>query len=912
MPDRLLQTNPAVSAFLREFRPCGFQNLIAIGAQGDIDGKTYHIDAFSNPFPDIEDWAQTQNLDNHRGVYFGVNPLRAPRAKAKAQDLLAVEFAHVDIDPREGEPWADERVRLLGEVVSGLLGWACPPTHVLDSGNGVGVFWRLSQRLELGAAGEARTAAMDRAKRVNRKLAVLFGGDNCHNLDRVMRLPGTLNYPSESKLKRGYPAAPGLSRVLGGVGGAGYSLEALEAALEGVSAGHAKDSWGGRGSVSETGDMAPLSAEEVVEVTERWERLKALDPDLANVDRGLKRGEDHTSSGMLWTVAGRLKKLGFSEAEFYWLITARYGFPCGDWMADRQLWRAWHRQDLEVGRPSVVQIFTRIEEGVSAAMAPPLPERAPPAALDLASTATAAAFRAADEAFQATPTVEMMRDMLRALDAADREAGFEPIDIDRVLKKAAKLASVRLSLVRAFYEGLRPKAPKAQKMPGRATPPLPPGTDALSVLFAKYDPPPDRRVFVWDLMKHGVLSCKTLAPADGPGDDSLLAVLPLVSNVQSLLEYGCGSLYPPLAFNEFTLRVETVAGQVVDDCFLNRLRSEVTRDCDVGFKKDDVIDMTRLQAGRFAYNPAVDYFQGLTWDGVERVKDWVIRLLGAEDTPYHRAVGGYMLCGIVQRALRPGSKFDHVPVLEGPEGRRKSTAVQMLMPREDWFLSLALKNDLDATALEMQGALVNELGDLAGMRGTNRENLKQWLSKGKDRFRAPYDRVPKDWPRQGIFIGTTNEDRYLGGVTGNRRFLPLSCGDILIPQLIEEREQLWAETVHMMRDAPSAWHLFPDIEHLSRDAQLERRQQDPWEDEVAAFLAGVVEGKVHTSEIYTHLGLEMKDQESATARRVANCMRLMHGWEGPKSVRKGLVARKGYQRKGMFADDPKVSPRGPT
>ena len=37
----------------------------------------------------------------------------------------------------------------------------------------------------------------------NRKVAARFGADHCHNIDRVMRVPGTLNYPNAKKRAAG-------------------------------------------------------------------------------------------------------------------------------------------------------------------------------------------------------------------------------------------------------------------------------------------------------------------------------------------------------------------------------------------------------------------------------------------------------------------------------------------------------------------------------------------------------------------------------------------------------------------------------------------------------------------------------------------------------------------------------------
>ena len=42
--------------------------------------------------------------------------------------------------------------------------------------------------------------------------------------------------------------------------------------------------------------------------------------------------------------------------------------------------------------------------------------------------------------------------------------------------------------------------------------------------------------------------------------------------------------------------------------------------------------------------------------------------VGVEDTPLHRQWARMVLWAAVARVYKPGTKFDHVLVLEGPEG----------------------------------------------------------------------------------------------------------------------------------------------------------------------------------------------------------------------------------------------------
>ena len=82
-------------------------------------------------------------------------------------------------------------------------------------------------------------------------------------------------------------------------------------------------------------------------------------------------------------------------------------------------------------------------------------------------------------------------------------------------------------------------------------------------------------------------------------------------------------------------------------------------------------------------HPVRDYLRSLEWDGQPRAEMLFIDYLGAEDSRYTRAVTRKALIGAVARILRPGCKHDHMLVLVGPQGCRKSTTLAKL--GKQWF-----------------------------------------------------------------------------------------------------------------------------------------------------------------------------------------------------------------------------------
>jgi hypothetical protein len=92
---------------------------------------------------------------------------------------------------------------------------ACPPSLIVDSGNGLQALWRLEQS----------TPQWQAIEDINRGAESALGADHCHNIDRLLRVPGTINYPNNKKRAAG--RVPVLAASLGAYGEDTYSAEAL-------------------------------------------------------------------------------------------------------------------------------------------------------------------------------------------------------------------------------------------------------------------------------------------------------------------------------------------------------------------------------------------------------------------------------------------------------------------------------------------------------------------------------------------------------------------------------------------------------------------------------------------------------------------------------------------------------------
>jgi predicted P-loop ATPase len=242
---------------------------------------------------------------------------------------------------------------------------------------------------------------------------------------------------------------------------------------------------------------------------------------------------------------------------------------------------------------------------------------------------------------------------------------------------------------------------------------------------------------------------------------------------------------------------------------------------------------------RHRVHPVRDYLNALTWDGRRRVDTLLCDFLGAEDSPYTRAVTRKMLTAAVGRVFAPGVDFQWCVVLIGKEGTGKSTILRKLGGA--WF-SDSFHTVVGKEAVEqLVGNWIIEVGELAGMNKAEVNVVKHFLSKNTDITRPAYGRHTVEMPRQCVFVATTNESNFLRGAEGNRRFWPVVTGvveplfDIFSEMTSEVIGQIWAEAVQYWKDREPL-HLAKDLEKTANAVQKEHGEVDDRAGEVEEYL----------------------------------------------------------------------------
>lgn len=236
-----------------------------------------------------------------------------------------------------------------------------------------------------------------------------------------------------------------------------------------------------------------------------------------------------------------------------------------------------------------------------------------------------------------------------------------------------------------------------------------------------------------------------------------------------------------------------------------------------------------------------DYLNGLRWDGVGRLDTVLTDYLGAEDSPYTRAVARKLFCAGVARVFEPGIKYDYLVVLIGRQGLGKSTFVKIMGAR--WYTDAVKILDMrDKTAAEkLQGAWIVELAEMDGFNKTEKTTIKSFLSANEDLYRPAFGKYTVRNPRQSILIGTSNRSDFLTDETGNRRFLPIDCGvqmpcKSVFTELRMEIDQIWAEAVVRWKAGESIY-LDAAMATLAEQQQRDHMQEDPREGMILEFLS---------------------------------------------------------------------------
>ena len=251
------------------------------------------------------------------------------------------------------------------------------------------------------------------------------------------------------------------------------------------------------------------------------------------------------------------------------------------------------------------------------------------------------------------------------------------------------------------------------------------------------------------------------------------------------------------------------------------------------------------------YDPLREYLLSLSWDGKKRLKTWLADYCGARnddssEARHIRNIGRRWLIACVARALQPGCKCDTMLIFESDrQGVGKSTAFDILGGQ--WFCDTSIDVRNKDSRLMVASSWIIEMPELQSFKMADYLRMKAFLSQRSDIFRPPYGDKIETFKRRAAFAGTTNERVYLTDNTGNRRYWSVFITKIDTEALEVDRDQLFAEAVHLYLTAETCedcmiargkgtrnrcdehrWWLSDSEEEIAEEEAEKREEEIPW------------------------------------------------------------------------------------
>jgi putative DNA primase/helicase len=344
-----------------------------------------------------------------------------------------------------------------------------------------------------------------------------------------------------------------------------------------------------------------------------------------------------------------------------------------------------------------------------------------------------------------------------------------------------------------------------------------------------------------------------------------------------------------IKLNELTMKV-MIDNEDIDEASTTRIKAALEKNYfSEKVSTGDLIEGLMVVAMEHKFHPVRHYLKSIKWDGKSRVLNLFSHYFGAVDNEYTRAVSHSMLVSAVARVMEPGCQVDTMIVLEGGQGLGKSTAISTLF-KSEWHAEVTSAITDKDFFQNLRGKWVMEFGEMTHITRADSNHIKQVLTIRADNYRASYDRFNKTYPRQNIFVGTTNDDVYLKDATGARRYLPIKAEKILMDEIKADRDQLWAEALALYQSNP-VWWIIPNAD----EEQEKRYDADSWEEVIVKWLDGKSDAAytydpindTSTSEILIGaLGIEVSKHGRGDQMRVGAIMKRLK-WKRIKASANG-------------------------
>lgn len=298
---------------------------------------------------------------------------------------------------------------------------------------------------------------------------------------------------------------------------------------------------------------------------------------------------------------------------------------------------------------------------------------------------------------------------------------------------------------------------------------------------------------------------------------------------------------PPIA-----LECENGYGLVKADVYAVRMwLQHKGLDCRV----EDVQASIEAVARRRTFHSVCDWLATLPQTSPGVLDDLASRLLGVDvdAQPLANVFLRKFLIAAVRRVTTPGCKVDTMLILSGGQGAGKSTFLGVLFG--EWFRDQLPEIGNRDGSHALEGYWGIEVAECHRFLRTDKEVVKEYLSRQVDTYRQYGNADKLEVPRQCIFAGTTNHKMILRDETGDRRSWPIEVGKIDVDTLRQLRDGVWGEAYRLASDASELHYLTEEEEALANATRADYIDEGPWHDKVAEYIKGR-KHVVSASEVY--------------------------------------------------------------
>lgn len=308
------------------------------------------------------------------------------------------------------------------------------------------------------------------------------------------------------------------------------------------------------------------------------------------------------------------------------------------------------------------------------------------------------------------------------------------------------------------------------------------------------------------------------------------------------------------------------------------------------------------------YHPVRDKLNSLKWDGVPRVRTALHHFLGAQISELNHFCLQNIMLGAIHRVFQPGCKFENMLCLVGKQGAGKSTFFRFLAMEDEWFSDDLRNLSDDKIYLHLCGYWIIEMAEMVGTANAKSvEEIKAFLSRQKDNHRTAYAKFAKDRPRQCIFVGSTNNPRFLPlDRTGNRRFLPvrINVKEAEVSILDNEQEsrayieQMWAEMMVLYRSGKWSLRIPEKFEQQLDQLRAKFMAEDTLTGVIQSWLEKYNGNYVCTKMLYAEAMGSLGEPDRRAINEINDIMyNSIPGWvPGPAKRFPGYGTQRSWQR----------------